>query len=104
MLTYNKQLFIAMIFAAGASAVPAAKSSAVRGSISSDNDEEQRSAPGSCGSVPAGFCAVLYDDENCEGWSFNVPSGAYDLPEDYRNDAEVVVVGAGCRLTGMYVR
>ena len=90
-----------MIFAAGALAVPAAKSSAIAGSISSDNDEEQRSESGSCGKVPDGYCAVLYDDEDCSGWSFNVPTGAYDLPEDLRNDAEVVVVRAGCKFTGM---
>merc|ERR1712012_965272 len=93
-------LAIAMIFAAGASAVPAAKSSAIAGSISSDNDEEQRSEPGSCGTVPDGYCAVLYDDEDCRGWSFEVPNGSYDLTEDLRNDAEVVVVKAGCKFTG----
>ena len=90
-----------MIFSSGALAVPAAKSSSVAGSISSDNDEEQRSESGSCGKVPDGYCAVLYDDEDCIGWSFNVPTGAYDLPEDLRNDAEVVVVRAGCKFTGM---
>ena len=92
-----------MIFAVGASAVPAAKSTAIAGSISSDNDEEQRSEPGSCGTVPDGYCAVLYDDEDCRGWSFNVPTGSYDLPEDLRNDAEVVVVRAGCKFTGMCI-
>ena len=50
--------------------------------------------------VPPTSCAVLYDDENCEGWSFEVPTGTSDLPEEYRNDAEVVVVRSGCRLTG----
>ena len=50
--------------------------------------------------VPPTSCAVLYDDENCEGWSFNVPTGTSDLPKEYRNDAEVVVVRSGCRLTG----
>merc|ERR1712045_1069377 len=44
--------------------------------------------------------AVLYDDEDCRGWSFEVPTGSYDLPEDLRNDAEVVVVRAGCKFTG----
>ena len=66
------------------------------------NDEEQRSEAGSCSTVPDGYCAVLYDDEDCRGWSFEVPSGSYDLPEDLRNDAEVVVVRAGCKFTGMY--
>merc|ERR1712020_627642 len=93
-------LIIAMIFAAAASAVPAKKKSAVVGSISKDNDEEQRSEAGSCNTVPDGYCAVLYDDEDCRGWSFEVPSGSYDLPEDLRNDAEVVVVRAGCKFTG----
>jgi len=91
---------IAMIFAAGALAVPAPRKSAVQGEISNDVDEEQRSEAGSCASVPNGYCAVLYDDENCSGWSYNVPTGSYDLPEGNRNDAEVVVVAAGCRLTG----
>ena len=89
-----------MIFAAAASAVPAKKKSAVAGSISKDNDEEQRSEAGSCNTVPDGYCAVLYDDEDCHGWSFEVPNGSYDLPEDLRNDAEVVVVKAGCKFTG----
>ena len=91
-----------MIFAATASAVPAKKKSAVAGSISKDNDEEQRSEAGSCNIVPNCYCAVLYDDEDCRGWSFEVPTGSYDLPEDLRNDAEVVVVRAGCKFTGMY--
>merc|ERR1712154_474938 len=93
-------LIIAMIFAATASAVPAKKKSAVAGSISKDNDEEQRSEAGSCTVVPNGYCAVLYDDEDCRGWSFGVLNGSYDLPEDLRNDAEVVVVKAGCKFTG----
>jgi len=92
-------LVVVLIAVAGASAHPAAGAVAM-GSISSDQDEAQRSTPGSCSSVPDGFCAVLYDDENCAGWSFDVPTGTYDLPSFYRNDAEVVVVKRGCKLTG----
>ena len=62
---------------------------------------EAGSTPGKCPVVvPPTACAVLYDDENCEGWSFEVPTGTSDLPEEYRNDAEAVVVRSGCRLTG----
>merc|ERR1712241_1578362 len=93
-------LIIAMIFAAAASAVPAKKKTAVAGSISKPDDEEQRSEAGSCNTVPDGFCAALYDDEDCRGWSFQVPTGSYDLPEDLKDDAEVVVVRAGCKFTG----
>ena len=49
---------------------------------------------------------MLYDDENCEGWSHKVPYEsypAYDLPKDNRNDAEVVVVRSGCKFTGMII-
>ena len=84
-----------------ACSLAAAKTPLAMGSISSQHDEEQRSAPGTCPSVPIGYCAVLYDDEDCEGWAFNVPSGSTDLPEDYQNDAEVVVVRSGCHFTGM---
>merc|ERR1712018_665401 len=93
-------LIIAMIFAAAVSAIPPKKQSAVAGSISKADDEEQRSEAGSCNTVPDGFCAVLYDDEDCRGWSFQVTNGSYDLPEDLKDDAEVVVVRAGCKFTG----
>ena len=63
-------------------------------------DGEDRSTPGKCPMVPPTSCAVLYDDENCKGWSFEVPTGTSEIPEDYRNDAEVVVVRSGCKLTG----
>merc|ERR1712027_267659 len=93
-------LIIAMIFATAVSAIPAKKKSAVAGSISKADDEEQRSEVGSCNTVPEGYRAVLYDDEDCRGWSFQVPNGSYDLPEDLKDDAEVVVVKAGCKFTG----
>ena len=70
------------------------------GSISSDQDERRRSTPGKCMSVTHGSCAVLYGKTNCEGWSINIPSGTHDLQEDYRNDAEVVVVKGGCKFIG----
>merc|ERR1712038_2067335 len=93
-------LAFVLVAAGAASAFKIDTAAAAVGSISSDQDEEQRSTPGNCSSVPAGYCAVLYDDEDCAGWSFVVPSGTYDLPEELRNDAEVVVVGAGCKFTG----
>ena len=70
------------------------------GSISSDQDERIRSRPGKCWSVTHGSCSVLYGKTNCEGWSINIPSGIHDLQEDYRNDAEVVVVKGGCKFIG----
>ena len=76
------------------------------GSISNDLDDDDRSKPGRCKSVPSGSCAVLYDDESCEGWSHKIPYEsypAYDLPKDNRNDAEVVVVRSGCKFTGMII-
>ena len=63
-------------------------------------DGEDRSTPGKCPVVPPTSCAVLYDDENCKGWSFEVPTGTSEIPEEFRNDAEVVVVRSGCKLTG----
>ena len=119
-----------MIFVAGGTAVPAPKSYYVaRGYISNENDEENRSAPGSCPPVTDRYCATLWDDENCEGRKFDVythgssePNFCYttppnqpnwasakpctlgsNLPEKARNDAEVVVVRAGCEFTGMWV-
>ena len=67
------------------------------GLYSSDDD---RSELGRCPRVPDGYCAVLYDDENCEGWSYVIPTGAFDLPEELRNDAEIVVVKSRCKFTG----
>merc|ERR1712012_730870 len=65
-------LIIAMIFATAVSAIPAKKKSAVAGSISKADDEEQRAEAGSCNTVP----------------------------DDLKDDAEVVVVRAGCKFTG----
>ena len=64
------------------------------------SSDEDRSELGRCPRVPDGYCAVLYDDENCEGWSHNIPTGTSELPEEFKNDAEVVVVKNGCKFTG----
>ena len=94
-----------MIFAAGASATPAAM-----GSISSEQDEAQRSTTGNCLNVPDGYCAVLYDDENCAGWSFNVPTGTYDLPWRYRHGCQMAIAGyldhmcLALRASGLWLR
>ena len=72
-------------------------------SIPSAEDDDDRSTSGNCPSVPRGFCAVLYDDENCRGWSKNISRGKHVLREGYRNDAEVVVVRRGCKITGMKI-
>ena len=61
-----------MIFVAGATAVPAPKSYVAQGYISNENNEENRSAPGSCPPVTDRYCATLWDDENCEGRKFDV--------------------------------
>ncbi|CAB4063445.1 unnamed protein product [Lepeophtheirus salmonis] len=50
--------------------------------------------------VPSGMCAVLYDDDGCEGWELPVPEGYTKLEFNNRNDAEAVVVNKGCILTG----
>nr|XP_040565766.1 uncharacterized protein LOC121115717 [Lepeophtheirus salmonis] len=50
--------------------------------------------------VPSGMCAVLYDDDGCEGWELPVPEGYTKLEFSNRNDAEAVVVKKGCILTG----
>ena len=69
-------------------------------SIDYNLDDDDRTMQGRCPHVPDGYCAVLYDDENCEGWSQKIPTGSYDLPKELRNDAEVVVVRKGCKFTG----
>ena len=56
--------------------------------------------------VPVDRCAILYDEEDCGGWSFEAPEGYSEL-ENFAltgpktNDAESVLVREGCRFTGM---
>jgi len=64
------------------------------------NSEGLLTKSGKCPSVPRGFCAVLYDDEDCRGWRFDVPAGKHVLGERHSKDAEVVVVKRGCKITG----
>lgn len=45
-------------------------------------------------------CAVLYDDDGCEGWELGVNTGYTDLPFRYQNDAEAVAVKPGCLFVG----
>ena len=45
-------------------------------------------------------CAVLYDDEGCGGWDLSVPEGYTELNFWKRNDAEAIVVKAGCIFVG----
>merc|ERR1711962_1144368 len=60
----------------------------------------------SCVAVPNNLCAMVYDDEDCEGWKLDVPVGEmmfkwWDPTYFwYRNDIETVVVRAGCTFTG----
>merc|ERR1719436_780344 len=51
--------------------------------------------------VPRGKCALLFDDENCGGWEYEVPIGYSELPRfalsgPTKNDAEPVWVKPGC--------
>ncbi len=50
--------------------------------------------------VPSNMCATLFDDDDCGGWALNVPTGYTELSYWKKNDAEAVVVKAGCRLIG----
>ena len=56
--------------------------------------------------VPEDRCAILYSEEDCDGWAFEVPKGYSELrtlaPTDpKKNDAESVLVRQGCRFIGM---
>ena len=50
--------------------------------------------------LPHNMCAILFDDSGCEGWEYAVPTGYTKLPFMRRNDAESVLVRAGCKLVG----
>ena len=53
--------------------------------------------------VPAGQCATLYDDEDCNGWSVDISNGYTELSFKERNEAEAVVVRPGCKFIGMFM-
>ena len=50
--------------------------------------------------VPAGMCATIYDEEDCNGWSVDVPTGYTELSFRERNEAEAVIVKPGCKFIG----
>ena len=55
--------------------------------------------------VPRGKCALLFDEEDCEGWEFEVPVGYTELDRfsvrgPKKNDAESVLVRPGCKFIG----
>merc|ERR1711934_1336589 len=55
--------------------------------------------------VPQGSCALLYDDDDCSGWKYEVPIGYKELPRfsvggPRKDDAESVLVRQGCKFIG----
>ena len=59
--------------------------------------------------VPRGKCALLFDEEDCEGWEFEVPVGYTELDRfsvrgPKKNDAESVLVRPRCKFIGKKVR
>merc|ERR1719229_383718 len=54
--------------------------------------------------VPSGVCALLFDDDDCGGWEYQVPRGYSELSWGFtgprKNDAESVLVRRGCRFIG----
>merc|ERR1712221_33311 len=59
-----------------------------------------------CVPVPNNVCAVVYDDEKCNGWKLNIAEGEimFKMWDPvyywYRNDIESVSVRSGCTFTG----
>merc|ERR1712032_659336 len=59
-----------------------------------------------CVTVPSNLCAVVYDDEKCNGWALNINEGGImfkwwdPVYYWYRNDIESVSVRKGCTFTG----
>merc|ERR1712193_14936 len=59
-----------------------------------------------CTTVPSNVCAVVYDDEKCNGWALNINEGEImfkwwdPVLYWYRNDIESVSVRKGCTFTG----
>ena len=50
--------------------------------------------------VPEGKCAILFDEEDCAGWSAEVSTGYSELSFRERNEAESVIVKPGCKFVG----
>jgi hypothetical protein len=50
--------------------------------------------------VSGNDCAKLYDDDGCGGWGLGISTGFTELDFWKRNDAESVVVKAGCKFIG----
>ena len=50
------------------------------------------------------MCALLYDDDDCGGWEYQVPRGyselSWGITGPRKNDAESVLVRKGCRFIG----
>ena len=53
-----------------------------------------------CSEVSGNFCATLYERADCGGWALNVGSGYTELPREKKNEAETVVLKAGCNMIG----
>merc|ERR1712110_397205 len=57
-----------------------------------------------CVDVPSNLCAVVYDDEKCNGWALNINEGEImfkwwdPVYYWYRNDIESVSVRRGCTI------
>ena len=50
--------------------------------------------------VPEGKCAMLFDEEDCTGWSAEVSNGYSELSYRERNEAESIIVKPGCKFIG----
>ena len=50
--------------------------------------------------VPEGKCAILFDEEDCTGWSAEVSTGYSELSYRERNEAESIIVKPGCKFIG----
>ena len=57
-----------------------------------------------CPPVPENFCATLYEGGDCGGWALNIGRGYTELPHAKKNEAESVVLRAGCRLIGALLK
>lgn len=59
-----------------------------------------------CVDVPSNLCAVVFDDEKCNGWKLDINEGEImfkwwdPIYYWYRNDIESVSVRKGCTFTG----
>merc|ERR1712241_496725 len=69
------------------------------------NDDDDESVRCRKVQIPDGVCAILYDDQNCRdraliGWSEELKEGEKTLGLLHKNDAESVLVKAGCTFRG----